>query len=189
MCPELGQNGATSCLLKVLRDKLLQGVKNTAGNRFLLVKTMINGNKNWRHFTNWYYSVFRVLQAHEDTLALRYVYVGRVHYWNNLKWLPWYSPEGLFPHWKLWLSPVPHMQNHVCEWTSVSCALVQTIPKCFIETALLPLSLLCTEGLQGNRDFKRPWLNICATVTDQLSGWCPFFPLISRDRQEFQPRL
>lgn len=55
-------------------------------------------------------------------------------------------PEGLLPHWKLWLSPIPHMQNQVCECTRVSGALVQTIPKSSIETALLPLSLLCSEG-------------------------------------------
>lgn len=110
-------------------------------------------------------------------------------YWNKLKLLLWYSPWGLFTHWKLQLSPIPHMQKCACEWTSVSCALVQTISKYFIETALLPLSLICIEGLQEKEDFKRTWLNIFAIVTAHLSGWCPFFALICRDRQEFQPHL
>lgn len=51
--------------------------------------------------------------------------------------------------------PIPRMQKRLCEWTSVSCASVQTISKYFIETALLPLSPVCIEGLRGKGGFKR----------------------------------
>lgn len=55
MHPELGegQNGATSCLLRGLRDKMLQGVKNVEkGNGFMVVATMRNGDTDWSSFTN-----------------------------------------------------------------------------------------------------------------------------------------